>query len=86
MHGAPNLMALLNSGVRGLLGSGLAAGAASAVPAPAYEGALGAGLELALRGGVFAVLALGAILAFGDDATRAAVNRLLVRLRLRRPK
>jgi putative peptidoglycan lipid II flippase len=86
MHGAPNLMALLNSGVRGLLGSGLAAGVASAVPAPAYEGTLGAGLELALRGGVFAVLALGAILAFGDDATRAAVNRLLVRLRLRRLK
>jgi hypothetical protein len=84
LHGAPGLGPLLNSALRGGAGTAVAAGAATLMPVPAIEGLLGAGIELVVRSAVFGGLALGATLSFGDDATRAAVERLLVRLRLRR--
>jgi putative peptidoglycan lipid II flippase len=84
LHGAPKLSALASSGARALLAVAPAVLAAVWLPIRDFEGAPGAALELALRGGVFGLVALAGILVFADDATRTAVNRVLLRLRVRR--
>ena len=84
LHGAPDVASLASSGARAALVAAVAAAIASLVPAPAATGLLGVSLALAIHGGVFGLLALLGISILGDDATRGAVQRLLVRLRLRR--
>jgi hypothetical protein len=84
MHGAPDLAALASSGARAVLVAGIAVAAASWVPAPAATGIFGVLSVLVIHGGAFGLIAILGISIFGDDATRGAVQRLLVRLHLRR--
>jgi hypothetical protein len=83
LHGAPKLTALADSAGRALLVTLLAAGVAVWLPRPQAPGLLGLVLAVLVPGGIFAGLGLVGITWLGDDATRGAVNRLLVRLRLR---
>jgi putative peptidoglycan lipid II flippase len=81
LHGAPRLAALASSAVRGLGVAVLAAAVAAGLPWTAQPGMLGAVLALLVRGGVFGLLGLAGIAWLGDDATRAALRRLWLRLR-----
>ena len=83
LHGAPKLSALADSAGRALGVTLLAAGVAVWLPRPQGPGLLGLVLAVGVPGGIFGLLGLVGISWLGDDATRGAVNRLLVRLRLR---
>jgi putative peptidoglycan lipid II flippase len=81
LHGGPPLGALANSGARGLVVAAAAGGAAALVPAPEIDGWAGHTLHLLLAGAAFAGVALAATFTVGDPPLRAAVARVLRRLR-----
>jgi putative peptidoglycan lipid II flippase len=83
LHGAPDLGVLARSGARALGVGAAAAGAAALVPVPALGGVAGHVLHLLLAGGAFAAVALAATFTVGDPPLRAAVARILRRLRRR---
>jgi len=86
LHGAPRLGALADTALRALFVACLAAAVAAWLPVPKLSGLLGGLLEAVVRGSVFGALALAGIFAMGDEASRAALDRVRVRLRLRRKK
>lgn len=81
LHGAPDLWALLGSGLRGAAAAGLAGVVTVWVPRSGVPGLPGHALDLALAGGVFLVAALAAGYALGDPPLRRTLARLLRRLR-----
>ena len=78
-HGAPRLLPLLESAGRTLLAAVPAAWAAHFVM-PGGEGRFGAFMDLGIGGGVFGMIAVGGVFAWGDDATRGFLRSLARRL------
>jgi putative peptidoglycan lipid II flippase len=82
-YGGPPLGALARTVARAIAIAAVAAAGAAAIP-PLGDGRLGALLDLAIGGAVFAILSLVGIHWLGDDAQREAVNRILRRIFRRR--
>jgi putative peptidoglycan lipid II flippase len=78
-HGGPSLAAMASTAARATGVAGIAALAAAAVP-PLGSGRIGAALDLAVGGAVFALVALAGVQLVGDDSMRGALRAIARRV------
>ena len=81
LYGAPDLGVLAASGLRAALAGAVAGGAVLLVPDTGVGGLAGRFVDLALPAAVFGGVGIAAVYAVGDAPLRAALDRMLRRLR-----